>query len=182
MVGRVSLTLQSDRIKSEEASDTAGRRDFLGTVSFGAMVSGLVAGYGAFVAFIGRYLFPADVGSENWQFVTTLESLRQGESLPYTTATGAKVVIARQSKGDSVDSFIALSSVCPHLGCAVHWESQNNRFFCPCHNGAFDASGKATEGPPAAANQELSAYPLKVQKGLLYIDVPSETVGGHGEA
>ena len=88
----------------------------------------------------------------------------------------SKIVVARQKEGDSVDCFAALSSVCPHLGCAVHWEQQNKRFFCPCHNGAFDASGKATEGPPAAASQSLKEYPLKVENGLLFIAVPSDGI------
>ena len=58
----------------------------------------------------------------------------------------------------------------------MHWEPQNERFFCPCHNGAFDASGKATEGPPATAKQELKQFPLRVENGLLYIEVPMETI------
>ena len=50
------------------------------------------------------------------------------------------------------------------------------RFFCPCHNGAFDPQGRATEGPPAAAEQSLTRFPLKVENGLLYIQVPLDAV------
>jgi Rieske Fe-S protein len=54
----------------------------------------------------------------------------------------------------------------------VHWEAQNDRFFCPCHNGAFDRQGNATAGPPAAAGQALLRFPLRLENGLLFIEVP----------
>ena len=153
------------------------RRRFLSSVSSGVMVAGLVAGYGTFVSYLGRFLFPSRRNTRIWQYVSTIDAMSVGASLPFQTPAGVKLVVARQSAGQTADSFIALSSICPHLGCAVHWESQNQRFFCPCHNGAFDASGKATEGPPAAANQELARFPLKVERGILYIELPTESVG-----
>jgi Rieske Fe-S protein len=177
----VSLDSETDS-EATSRNEYPERRGFLGQLSLGVMLSGLVAGYGAFAAHIVRFLFPTGRGTKAWQFVATLNSLSLGESFSFETPTGAKLVIARQREGDSAEDFIALSSVCPHLGCAVHWESQHNRFFCPCHNGAFDASGKATEGPPAVAKQELSRYPLKVEKGLLYIQVPTESVVREEEA
>jgi nitrite reductase/ring-hydroxylating ferredoxin subunit len=160
------------------SSDTAPRRGFLKLAAGATMAGGLVAGYGCFAAYAGSFLYPRDAGLLAWQFVATLDDLRVGQSLAYTTPAGATVVVARQSDGDTADDFIALSSVCPHLGCQVHWESQNDRFFCPCHNGAFDSQGRPTEGPPAAAGQSLSRFPLKVEDGLLYIEVPVHSVTG----
>jgi Rieske Fe-S protein len=43
--------------------------------------------------------------------------------------------------------LVALSTVCPHLGCAIDYEAQAERFVCPCHDSYFDLDGKATEGP-----------------------------------
>jgi Rieske Fe-S protein len=146
------------------------------------MASGLAGGYGTLAAMAGRFLYPTAKKEENWQFVATLDQLTIGHSIPFRLPSGAKVVVARQQDGDTVDSFAALSSVCPHLGCAVHWEAQNNRFFCPCHNGVFNPSGTATEGPPAAAKQSLTKYPLKVEKGLLYIGVSGDTLTQTREA
>ena len=163
---------------AENQSDAVERRTFLGATAFWSMVGGLVAGYGAFAAFAGRFLFPSSSKSTDWQFVATVDQLQVGESMDYEAPSGDKVVVARQNEGGSSDAFIALSSVCPHLGCQVHWESVNDRFFCPCHNGAFDASGKPTEGPPAAAGQELTRFPLKVEDGLLFIDAPLHSVSG----
>jgi cytochrome b6-f complex iron-sulfur subunit len=172
---------EETREKSKNDADRP-RRSFLGFLTTAFMFSGLMAGYGAFIATAGRFLFPAGRGTKAWQFVATLNHLHVGDSLPFETPAGEKIVVARQGEGDTPESFIALSSVCPHLGCSVHWESQNDRFFCPCHNGAFDASGKAISGPPAAAHQELARFPLKVENGLLYIQVSLESVNAPREA
>ena len=96
-------------------------------------------------------------------------------SYEYVASSGVKIVIARAAEVAET-GFLALSSVCPHLGCQVFWESAKDRFFCPCHNGSFDAAGKATSGPPADANQSLTQYPTKILDGALYIKAPLETV------
>ena len=159
-----------------ETPNQPERRAAMGAISSGVMAGGLLAGYGTFAAHACRYLYPDSVGKSMWQYVARIDQMKIGEALPFKTPAGAKIVVARQTEGDTAESFIALSSVCPHLGCAVHWEPQNNRFFCPCHNGAFDAAGKATEGPPAAANQVLKQFPLKVENELLFIELPTESI------
>ncbi|WOD38376.1 Rieske 2Fe-2S domain-containing protein [Nodosilinea sp. E11] len=37
--------------------------------------------------------------------------------------------------------------VCPHRGCAVNWQADQNRFACPCHGSKFDAEGRVLRGP-----------------------------------
>lgn len=165
-------------IDNETEAVDSDRRKLLATASTTAMVGGLAVSYGRFATMAGRFLFPARGDDVAWQFVATLDRLQVGESMPFVCPSGAKVVIARQGEGDTAADFIALSSVCPHLGCQVHWESSNDRFFCPCHNGAFDPQGKPLEGPPKSAGQELTQFPLKVQDGLLYIEAPMNSVGG----
>jgi Rieske Fe-S protein len=160
---------------SDPAKPAPGRRDFLATA---AMTSGLVAAYGTFAAYAGRFLFPARPTPTAWLFVKDVRSLRPGDSLVYRTPSGATVAVARVGERGTDDDFLALSSTCPHLGCQVHWESANRRFFCPCHNGVFDPSGKAISGPPADAGESLLRYPLKVEGGLLYIRVPVEGPSG----
>jgi Rieske Fe-S protein len=140
------------------------------------MAGGLVAGYGAFAAIAGRFLYPPEGGEDAWVFVTELARLRPGESLVFRTPAGASAAVARRGDRGDVTDFLALSSVCPHLGCQVHWEQQNNRFFCPCHNGVFTPEGTGIGGPPGDAGQSLPRYPLKLENGLLYIEVPVEKV------
>lgn len=148
------------------------RRDFLGRASRVAMAAGLVGGYGGFGAIAARFMYPARPDTREWQFVMELGRLRVGESLLFRAPAGETINITRQGDTGHADDFIALSSVCPHLGCQVHWEGQNDRYFCPCHNGTFDAAGVGTGGPPGDAGQSLGRYPLQVEKGLLYILVP----------
>jgi cytochrome b6-f complex iron-sulfur subunit len=175
-------------MQSDDTGDAAqarstepARRDLLAAASALAMGGSLLASYGT-AGFIGlRYLFPARPRALEWVFLTTIDRIRAGESILYQSPAGEKVTIARHGDGKTADEFIALSSTCPHLGCQVHWEQQNARFFCPCHNGVFEPSGRAISGPPAEAGQSLPRYPLKVEGDLLYIQVPTERLGGARE-
>jgi cytochrome b6-f complex iron-sulfur subunit len=153
------------------------RRQFFRTAATTAMCGGLAAGYGTFGVLAGKFLYPSDDQATAWQFVATVCELAQGQSAVYVAPDGSRVVVARQGKGSTAADFVALSSVCPHLGCQVHWESQNRRFFCPCHNGAFDSSGQPISGPPAKGGQSLTRFPLKIESGLLYVRVPMTRVG-----
>ena len=166
-------TLQNDdNAHAEHVSQPIDRRDF---ISSAAMAGGLVAGYGTFAYMAGKFLYPEPMETA-WMFVAEVSSVSGGSSITYRTPGGESVVIVRQGQGADATDFLALSNVCPHLGCKVHWEAQNNHFFCPCHNGAFNASGKAISGPPAKAGQELKRFPLKVDSGLLYFQVPQATM------
>lgn len=158
------------------------RRKFLRTASSIAMVGGLAAGYGTFAAYAGRFIYPAKGQDKAWLFVTQVRGMNRGDSIEFRTPAGAPVTVTRQGNRGKVDDFLALSSTCPHLGCQVHWEAHNNRFFCPCHNGIFDPSGKGIGGPPGDAGQSLPRYPLKIDKGLLYIEVPTGYVASTDRA
>jgi len=165
------------RPDTPQESESADRRGFLAQASSLAMAGGLAASYGTLGVMAARFLYPSGTASVGWRFVATTADLKLGDSMTFMAPSGAKVVVARLSEGDLVENFIALSSVCPHLGCQVHWEAHNNRFFCPCHNGVFDPEGNPLEGPPAQANQQLTRFPLKVENGLLFMEVPLEAVG-----
>lgn len=59
-----------------------------------------------------------------------------------------------------------LSSVCPHLGCAVRWIGKQDKFICPCHGGTFTNTGVRVSGPPLRAMDELES---KVENGVLKV-------------
>lgn len=176
----------ADESGSNQA-DHPDRRQFLagGAVATGAMAGGLALGYGMFFRCAGQYLYPAEEGTA-WMFVTDAASITPGHAFSFVSPTGVAVVITRTSteqlagnaeeQEPTAAEFLALSSVCPHLGCRVHWEPQNDRFFCPCHLGTFDPAGRPTGGPPLAANQSLPEYPLQVENGLLYINMPVKPI------
>lgn len=154
-----------------EPTCDSGRRQFVSASSL-AMAAGLTGAYGTFAVMLARFVYPAGASNRGWLFVCQVDQLASGAALDFATPSGQRIVIARQGDGTSAEDFLALSSVCPHLGCRVHWESNNDRFFCPCHNGAFDRQGQATAGPPLAAHQTLTRFPLKVEGGLLFLEAP----------
>jgi menaquinol-cytochrome c reductase iron-sulfur subunit len=67
---------------------------------------------------------------------------------------------------DNGRDFIAMSSICTHLGCRVRWITDQNQFFCPCHNATFDKSGQVLSGPPP---RPLDRFQVKVEDDQLYI-------------
>ena len=87
-----------------------------------AMGAGLIGSYGTFGVIAGRYLYPANTGDLTWQFVAHTADVPPGSSLTYEAPSGSKVVITHLKDGPAGGEYSALSSVCPHLGCQVHWE------------------------------------------------------------
>jgi menaquinol-cytochrome c reductase iron-sulfur subunit len=64
------------------------------------------------------------------------------------------------------DKIVALSAVCPHLGCAVGWDAGAGNFLCPCHDSRFSPAGDKLTGPSERGLDEL---PIKVVEGRLQL-------------
>lgn len=136
----------------------------------GAMTGGLVLAYGTLAAQGVLFLLPRGRGAPTQKiFVGLLADFAPGEVRTLHDPTGGTILVRRGDAG-----LQAFSSVCPHLGCQVHWQEDEDRFLCPCHRGLFDAEGVAYAGPPAEANQRLAAVPLEVDaaSGTVYMEVP----------
>jgi Rieske Fe-S protein len=74
------------------------------------------------------------------------------------------------STADGAD-FVAMSDKCTHLGCRVRYVDEIDGtagpgFFCPCHNGVFDAEGEIVAGPIPAP---LSRLETRVDEGQLFV-------------
>jgi cytochrome b6-f complex iron-sulfur subunit len=67
--------------------------------------------------------------------------------------------------------FLAVSSKCTHLGCAVQFSVQNMRFECPCHASAFSQTGEVLSAP---ATRALDFFNVEIvdNKVLVEIDKP----------
>jgi Rieske Fe-S protein len=63
-------------------------------------------------------------------------------------------------------SFVILSPICPHLGCRPIWNTDANRFQCPCHGSQFDFDGAHLAGP---APRGMDPLPLREQSGVAQI-------------
>lgn len=76
---------------------------------------------------------------------------RQEEKLS-TLAAGASAIV--EAEGESFAAYrapdgqlFAVSNVCPHMGCKVHWNSVETSWDCPCHGSRFRPDGTVIEGP-----------------------------------
>ena len=62
--------------------------------------------------------------------------------------------------------LIALSTVCPHLGCGVDWDGQAKKFYCACHKSWFSRAGAAEDGPSPRGMDRLE---MKTDEKLVAI-------------
>jgi nitrite reductase/ring-hydroxylating ferredoxin subunit len=142
------------------------RRDFLGSVFMWgslATAAGLLGLEGLL------FLLPERLRSPTRPlFAGNLDKYRVGGVQSFFDLQGSEILVKR-----GPTDFKAFSTVCPHLGCRVHWEPENNRFFCPCHRGTFDENGIATGGPPKEDGQILPEVPVTVDEDseVVYLEV-----------
>lgn len=66
------------------------------------------------------------------------------------------------------NSVRALSRVCTHMACLLHYQSDESEFECPCHGASFDLNGRIN------AYYSLSLPPLppvdvRVVNGVVYV-------------
>jgi cytochrome b6-f complex iron-sulfur subunit len=137
----------------DEQKNPLSRRQFLSWIVLGGS---LTAAYGLFTVFGARFLYPKKHSARIREiFVATKQDIIKKSPFTWTAPSGQKVII------NNIDGKLrALSNICPHLGCKVHWESVNNQFFCPCHAGVFNAQGVATAGPPKDEGKNLEQFDL----------------------
>lgn len=83
--------------------------------------------------------------------------------------------------------YLVLMGVCPHLGCTPRFNSENDRpeqvggwwkggFICPCHNSAFDASGRVFAGRPSPLNLPVPPHFFLNDTTLVIGDLSKEPV------
>ena len=155
--------MQAKNMPMEEDSSgkDMSRRDFL---SNAAMTVGLVLSLGTAAIYSLKYLVPAKKKVKYVDvLVGNLSELPDGASLEFVDGLGKKAILIN-NKG----KLSAFSKICTHLGCEVEWEAEKKVFFCPCHHGYFDASGKNIAGPPP---RPLDKYKVTVKDGNIYVSV-----------
>lgn len=84
-----------------------------------------------------------------------LASLNPGDSA-IVDAEGETFAAWRAPDGE----LFAVSSVCTHVGCKVHWNSVETSWDCPCHGSRFRPDGSVIEGPALAPLKRKHAPPL----------------------
>ena len=152
-------------IMAEEDAETPSltRRTFV-RLGVGAVGAGYVAAIGYPVyAYLAT---PARRAAE--ATAVTQAALDGADALPAGSVLmfkfGAKpAMLIHHADG----TWVALSAVCTHLGCTVQFEPANDRIFCACHGGVYDArTGANTGGPPP---KPLAQYNVEVQDGRVLV-------------
>lgn len=139
------------------ADDLVTRRD---TLRF------LVAGSGALLVATAALAITGEIRSSTVQHVTPIA--RVGE----VPENGSKVFAYPNSYADGIlvnlpgKGLVAYSDVCTHLSCAVLYQQAERQFYCPCHEGRFDAyTGAVLGGPPT---RPLPLIQLSVSGDTIY--------------
>lgn len=148
------LSIQGGKIK--DAEKISGQRSSE-TFQFVTSRRGLIKGIYGFLAAVGLgslgyglYCFLAPGGGAASPFEVPLSQIPVGGSYPFQYGNSAAVLIQEEE-----GSFRALSLVCTHLACTVFWNPEKKEFYCPCHDGLFDAEGRVLSGPPPSPLERL---------------------------
>jgi cytochrome b6-f complex iron-sulfur subunit len=143
-----------------------GRRNFLRKAW---KILGLVA-VAELILFVVSLLRPSrETGSR--EPGAALRVIGNIEDFPPGTVTPDrinKLYIVREEDG----GFLALSIVCPHLGCSVLWDGTKRQFDCPCHSSAFDRQGVVLSSP---APRPLDYFPVIIEEGKVKVDISRQT-------
>ena len=84
-----------------------------------------------------------------------LSELKPGDSA-IVDAEGETFAAWRAPDGE----LFAVSSVCTHVGCKVHWNSMETSWDCPCHGSRFRPDGTVIEGPALSPLKRKHVPPL----------------------
>ncbi len=85
------------------------------------------------------------------------ELLTAGGLLALKPGKARKPVLVQRLENDEVR---VLSLRCPHLGCTVRWDNEEQVLRCPCHGSRFDDRGTVLEGP---SKEALAVYDSQMQ-------------------
>ncbi|MFQ5606100.1 MAG: ubiquinol-cytochrome c reductase iron-sulfur subunit [bacterium] len=138
----------------QEHQENVNRRGFLRRMFMGI---GLALSYGAGAVYAIQFLLPRKKQTKYRKLlIASLEELPQNGSKTFRDLSGREMVLVNTNLG-----LKAISTTCTHLGCKAYWEPENDRFFCPCHDGVFDVNGNVVSGPPP---RPLESNPVEVDE------------------
>lgn len=166
---------------SEPRPASSSRRALVLATCVGGCALALAAG-GPAVAMVLAPLSEKGRGGR-WVRTVRLDQLEEGEPRRVAIVDDRRDAwsIERNAELGSVwlvrrgDEVLALSAVCPHLGCSVNAVAGRDAgFFCPCHTSAFDASGKRTSGP---SPRDLDRLETKIENGHVMVDFRRFRIG-----
>ncbi len=137
-------------ISRQENKKKFNRREFLG-IGLAASLVGLFGQAGiALFNFFKPRIEPGTFGG-----VVIAGQVDEFEPGTVSHILGGRCYISRLEDG----GFLALWQRCPHLGCTVPWQGEEDLFNCPCHSSLFNTVGEVLSGP---APRPLDLFPIEI--------------------
>lgn len=154
------------KMRDNQTQPEKGRRSFMKRLW---LILGIVA-VTEILWFIASLLKPSRESHKS-RAAATLREIGTVDEFPMNSVTPDRVnrlYIVRENDG----GFLALSLICPHLGCSVMWNEEKQQFDCPCHSSAFDRRGLVLNSP---APRPMDYLPVIIEEGKLKVDLGSVT-------
>ncbi len=159
---QASVTASPAEQPVDRVSETS-RRGFLGflTIALGGLIGLVLAVPGAAYVLSPLRKRGRDGGFRTLARLSQLQvgipqsfaiiEERHDAWVKYPREPVGSVWLIRQQDGAD-PPVIALTSECPHLGCAINLMADGKGFLCPCHTSAFDLEGKPKNQVPPRAD------------------------------
>lgn len=144
--------------QSVPTSRGVSRRDFLKAGIGAAAVMAMVELGGLTWLFLQPRAVDGQLGGE--VIAGTADSFPLGSVTAFPTG---RFYLVRSHDG----GFLAISRRCPHLGCTVTWQSEPQKFFCPCHASYFDILGNVENTP---APRALDTFAIQLRDSAVVVD------------
>lgn len=162
---------------SADQTTTTRRRFLKLAICVLASINALVFG----IPFIRSLIGVAAKKKAEWSRVTEVGLLPEGQpvEVKFSALTEdvyhySSVLYSLWVIKHSADRVTVFSPICPHLGCHYLWDSEIERFACPCHASVYSIDGKVLYGP---APRPLDTLPYKIENGVLLVQLERFQVG-----
>jgi cytochrome b6-f complex iron-sulfur subunit len=153
---------EKEEEKKEELGSTwtAGRRSFFAYAGWTLFLGATLAFMAKTFSFTG-FFFPKVLFEPSKKFPVGYPADFQDHTV--ATIKARRVFVVRDG-----NNFSAISMICQHLGCAVHWTVEKGVFECPCHGSKYYRDGVNFAGP---APRPLFHFEMHVSDdGKLMVD------------
>lgn len=140
-----------------DADDLVSRRELL---QFAVYTSGALFSVTALLALLGLVRrTPAQEALP----IARVGDIAEGQPVYFRYPASDDEAVLLRLPGEQ---FVAYSQKCTHLSCAVYYQADHQRLFCPCHDGVFNVlTGDPEAGPP---QRRLPRIALRRDGDMLY--------------
>lgn len=171
------LNMQTSPTQLTQNVESLSRRSFLKTAIglLNGMTALLLAAPG-----LGFLLTPVfRKGSSAWIKLGSAAAFSSTEPMKATFKYVSEAGYTRAEKtgfvwvtpeADGENPLTVLSAVCSHTGCNVAWQTDEQKFVCPCHEGRYTINGEVVSGPPP---RPLTKLATRIENGQLFIQLPT---------